>query len=44
MYRLLEDHTRDFLYLACLTNFPDGSLCVFYYTGLTKDNFAAFVE
>ncbi len=52
----LEDHTRDFLDLACLTHFPDRSLCVFYYTSLSerckarlpangpKEEFAAFVE
>ncbi len=54
--RSLEDHTRDFLNLACLTHFPDCSLCVFYISSLSerckarlpangpKEDFAAFVE
>ncbi len=54
--RSLEDHTRDFLDLACLTHFPDRSLCAFYITSLSerckarlpangpKENFAACVE
>ncbi len=54
--RPLEDHTRDFIDLACLTHFPDRSLCVFYITSLSewckarlpadgpKENFAACVE
>ncbi len=52
----LEDHTRDFIDLACLTHFPDRSLCVFHITSLSqqckvhlpaggpKENFAACVE
>ncbi|XP_016124666.1 uncharacterized protein [Sinocyclocheilus grahami] len=52
----LEDHTRDFVDLACLTHFPDCSLCIFYHTSLSerckarlptngpKEDFAAFVE
>ncbi len=56
MGRSLEDHTRDFLDLACLTHFPDRSLCVFYITSLSeqckarlpadspKENFTACVE
>ncbi len=54
--RSLEDHTRDFLNLACLTHFPDRSLCVFYISSLSerckarlpangpKEDFAAFME
>ncbi|XP_058649111.1 proteoglycan 4-like [Onychostoma macrolepis] len=54
--RLLEDHTRDFLDLACLTHFPDHLLCVFYIISLSeqckarlpangpKEDFAACVE
>lgn len=30
----LEDLTKDFLDLACLTAYPDHSLCVFYFTSL----------
>ncbi|XP_058625419.1 uncharacterized protein LOC131536483 [Onychostoma macrolepis] len=56
MGRSLEDHTRDFLDLACLTHFPDCSLCVFYISSLSerckarlpangpKEDFAACVE
>ncbi len=36
MDRSLEDHTRDFLDLACLTHFPDCSLCGFYITSLSE--------
>ncbi|KAF4110611.1 hypothetical protein G5714_007642 [Onychostoma macrolepis] len=36
MDRSLEDHTRDFLDLACLTHFPDRSLGVFYITSLSE--------
>lgn len=32
----LEDHTRVFLDLACLTHYPDRLLCVFYCTSLSK--------
>ncbi|XP_026086224.1 uncharacterized protein LOC113061357 isoform X6 [Carassius auratus] len=32
----LEDHTRDFLDLACLTPFQDGTLCTLYYHGLSE--------
>ncbi|ROL51942.1 hypothetical protein DPX16_19461 [Anabarilius grahami] len=54
--RSLESHTRDFLELACLTHFPDRSLCVFYISSLSErsrtrlpgsgppEDFAAFVE
>ncbi len=54
--RSLEDHTRDFLDLVCLTHFLDHSLCVFYITSLSerckarlsangpKKDFAAFAE
>ncbi|ROJ62551.1 hypothetical protein DPX16_21537 [Anabarilius grahami] len=54
--RSLESHTRDFLELACLTHFPNCSLCVFYISSLSKrsrarlpgsgprKDFAAFVE
>ncbi len=54
--RSLETHTRDFLELACLTHYPDRSLCVFYIFSLSEwskarlpgkgpwDNFAACVE
>ncbi|XP_073693903.1 thyrotropin-releasing hormone-degrading ectoenzyme-like [Garra rufa] len=54
--RSLEDHTRDFLDLACLTHFPDRSLSVFYHASLSepckarlpangpREDFAAFVE
>ncbi len=54
--RPLEDHTQDFLHLACLSHYPDRSLCVFYHASLSerskarvpadgpRDNFAAFVE
>ncbi len=54
--RPLEAHTLDFIQLACLTHYPDRSLCVFYYTSLSerskarvpaggpKEDFAAFVE
>ncbi len=34
--RSLEDHTRDFLDLACLTHFLDQSFCVFYVTSLSE--------
>ncbi|KAF4105376.1 hypothetical protein G5714_013038 [Onychostoma macrolepis] len=36
MDRSLEDHTRDFFDLACLTHFPDRSLCVFYISSLSE--------
>ncbi|ROI27671.1 hypothetical protein DPX16_22993 [Anabarilius grahami] len=54
--RSLELHTSDFLQLACQTNFPDRSLCVFYHTGLSErskacipaggptEDFATYVE
>ena len=54
--RSLEDHTRDFFDLACLTDFPDRALSAFYYAGLSerckarlpangpREDFAAFVE
>ncbi len=54
--RPLEDHTSDFIDLACLTHFPDRLLCVFHITSLSqrckvrlpagspKENFAACVE
>ncbi|XP_058617738.1 uncharacterized protein LOC131531178 [Onychostoma macrolepis] len=54
--RPLEAHTQDFIQLACLTHYPDRSLCVFYFTSLSerskarvpaggpKEDFAAFVE
>ncbi|KAI2647082.1 Obscurin [Labeo rohita] len=32
--RSLEDHTRDFVYLAPLTHYPDSCLCTFYRAGL----------
>ncbi len=56
MDRSLEDHTRDFLDLTCLTHFLNRSLCTFYITSLSerckaclpangpKENFAACVE
>ncbi len=34
--RSLEDHTRDFLDLACLKHFPDRSLGIFYITSLSE--------
>lgn len=34
----LEDHTRDFIDLACLIHYPDHSLCVFYYTSLNEQS------
>ncbi|KAF4115831.1 hypothetical protein G5714_003320 [Onychostoma macrolepis] len=37
MDRSLEDHTRDFLDLACLTHFPDRSLCVFYISYISSE-------
>ncbi|ROI62437.1 hypothetical protein DPX16_5110 [Anabarilius grahami] len=47
----LEDHTRTFLDLGHLTNFPDRLLCVFYYSNLhewskvrLREYFAVFVE
>ncbi|XDV46002.1 hypothetical protein PO909_013986 [Leuciscus waleckii] len=54
--RPLEEHTCDFIQLACQTHYPDRSLCVFYHTSLRerskaripagglKEDFAAFVE
>ncbi|ROL53543.1 hypothetical protein DPX16_21792 [Anabarilius grahami] len=54
--RSLEQHTSDFLQLACLTHFPDRSLCIYYRTGLSErskaripaggptEDFAAYVE
>ncbi|XDV15169.1 hypothetical protein PO909_015299 [Leuciscus waleckii] len=36
--RCLESHTRDFLELACLTHYPDHSLCVFYITSLSEQS------
>ncbi|ROL52801.1 hypothetical protein DPX16_2307 [Anabarilius grahami] len=54
--RSLEQHTSDFLQLACLTYFPDRSLCIYYRTGLSErskaripaggptEDFAAYVE
>ncbi|ROL46489.1 hypothetical protein DPX16_21673 [Anabarilius grahami] len=54
--RSLEKHTSDFLQLACLTHFPDRSLCIYYRTGLSErskvripaggptEDFAAYVE
>ncbi len=53
---LLEDHTRDFIDLACFTHFPDCSLCVFFITSVIEqckarlpadgpnENFATCVE
>lgn len=35
-YLVLEDHTKDFLDLVCLTHYPDRSLCIFYYTSLSE--------
>ncbi|KAI2654645.1 Zinc metalloprotease ZmpB [Labeo rohita] len=32
--RSLEDHTRDYIFLAEHSHFPDSSLCKFYYAGL----------
>ncbi|KAI2643001.1 Zinc metalloprotease ZmpB [Labeo rohita] len=32
--RSLVDHTKDFVYLAPLTHYPDSSLCTFYRAGL----------
>ncbi|KAA0720500.1 hypothetical protein E1301_Tti016792 [Triplophysa tibetana] len=32
----LEDNTRDFLDLACLTNFPDRLICFYYHHGLSE--------
>ncbi|KAL0150955.1 hypothetical protein M9458_053742 [Cirrhinus mrigala] len=32
--RSLVDHTRDFVYLAPLTHYPDSCLCTFYRAGL----------
>ncbi|ROL49044.1 hypothetical protein DPX16_16659 [Anabarilius grahami] len=34
--RSLESHTLDFLELACLTHYPDRSLCVFYISSLSE--------
>ncbi len=54
--RSLEDHTRDFIDLECLTHFLDRSLCIFYITSLSerckaclpangpREDFASFVE
>lgn len=54
--RPLEIHIKDFLDLACLTNFTDHALCVFLKTSLNdrswarlpkgghENNFAAYVE
>ncbi|XP_067228248.1 interferon-induced very large GTPase 1-like [Chanodichthys erythropterus] len=54
--RSLEQHTSDFLQLACLTHFRDRSLCIYYRTGLSErskaripaggptEDFAAYVE
>lgn len=36
MDRSLEDHTRDFLDLGCLTHYLDHSLCMFFNTGLNE--------
>ncbi|KAL0191964.1 hypothetical protein M9458_010260, partial [Cirrhinus mrigala] len=32
--RSLEDHTRDYIFLAEHSHFPDSSLCTFYRAGL----------
>ncbi|KAL0151595.1 hypothetical protein M9458_053112, partial [Cirrhinus mrigala] len=32
--RSLVDHTKDFVYLAPLTHYPDSCLCTFYRAGL----------
>ncbi|KAL0192237.1 hypothetical protein M9458_010533, partial [Cirrhinus mrigala] len=32
--RSLEDHTRDYIFLAEHSHFPDSSLCTFYHAGL----------
>lgn len=54
--RSFEDHTKDFLDLACLTNFSDHSLCAFSKNSLNEHtkarllgddplgNFGMFVE
>lgn len=34
----LEDHTRDFLDLVCLTHYPYCLLCVFYHTELIEQS------
>ncbi|KAL0177682.1 hypothetical protein M9458_026576, partial [Cirrhinus mrigala] len=32
--RSLEDHTKDFVFLANYTHYPDNCLCSFYFAGL----------
>ncbi|ROL55579.1 hypothetical protein DPX16_7519 [Anabarilius grahami] len=36
--RKLEEHTKNFLDLVCLTHYPDRSLCVFYNTSLREQS------
>ncbi|KAL0172910.1 hypothetical protein M9458_033221, partial [Cirrhinus mrigala] len=44
----LEDPTKDFVFLAPMTHYPDSSLCSFYRTGLNSTTraqlFAAYIE
>ncbi len=52
----LEDHTKDFVFLANLTHYPDNCLCSFYQAGLaaatraqlsgdsSRDSLAAFID
>ncbi|KAL0161830.1 hypothetical protein M9458_041226, partial [Cirrhinus mrigala] len=54
--RSLEDHTKDFVFLAPMTHYPDSSLCSFYRTGLNpttrvqlsrdgpRESLAAYIE
>ncbi|KAI2658971.1 Cytosolic carboxypeptidase 1 [Labeo rohita] len=54
--RSLEDHTKDFMYLASMTHYPVSSLCSFYLTGLNpttqaqlsgngpRESLAAYIE
>ncbi|KAI2644088.1 Opioid growth factor receptor [Labeo rohita] len=54
--RSLEDHTKDFMYLASMIHYPVSSICSFYLTGLNpttraqlsgngpRESLAAYVE
>ncbi|KAL0199686.1 hypothetical protein M9458_002873, partial [Cirrhinus mrigala] len=46
--RSLEDHTKDFVFLAPMTHYPDSCLCSFYRTGLNTTTqaqlLAAYIE
>ncbi|KAL0147554.1 hypothetical protein M9458_057155, partial [Cirrhinus mrigala] len=41
--RSLVDHTKDFVYLAPLTHYPDSCLCTFYRAGLNIATKAQFI-